>query len=447
MQRARTRFRAAGNSPSRIFASVIESHRAAGAPCLVPGRMSHGFAFVDRNFSTPWVESSHLETPIESLLDTSLGAVPHTSTAWVAGSPGLGNHIVSGTAGSGLTPSRRVNLLSQTESWSDASAWSRSNLNVTDGISDPFGGTAACRVTASANFGFIRQSGASPAFPTNNRVWLRRAAGSGAVYICGANTNSFTQLVTLTGSWQEFVIVSTGTTAAVGLQLDVSGDAVDVAFPDIRSQAYSAIGLPTYQRVGNVASAPRDYDRDPSAWALWLDNRSGTANMQTLGTLDLTATDRLCTSAVLVKTQDAAVQLALEISPNISANNGSAYLAVPGSAAALNIAFAAKGTAQTTPAPPAAAAIVAAISTRSEIATPYNAASVNGSAPTFSGGSLGTGNFGNHRVYYGSRAGIGLYFTGRQAERLPLILDGRFIDANTLAVISKAHAAEQRLNF
>ena len=108
-------------------------------------------------------------------------------------------------------------------------AWPKTNLTVATGVSDPFGGTSAQTLTATAANGFFNQL--QPASGANyvSSIWVRRRTGSGAVRLANpGNTSSAT--LALTSSWQRMFVAGPSNLGFIHSLLNIvtSGDAVDV---------------------------------------------------------------------------------------------------------------------------------------------------------------------------------------------------------------------------
>ena len=128
--------------------------------------------------------------------------------------------------------------------------------------------------------------------------------------------------------------------------------------------------------------------------------------------IDFTATDKVSLFAGVRKLSTVS-GLVLELSSSLSANNGSFYLASPAGQEFPNqIAFANKGTlfafAQNPNLPPPISVVV---SCKGNIAASSTIIRTNGTQFSSAAG-LGTGNYGNHPLYIGRRAGTSLPFTG-----------------------------------
>jgi hypothetical protein len=132
------------------------------------------------------------------------------------------------------------------------SAWIKTNVAVTSGIADPFSGTAAQTVTATAAAGFFAQFGAAAGANYVSSLWARRRTGSGAVRLYDPAHDATYATLALTGSWQKFSIAGppgSGNAYNV-LYLAVSGDAVDVYGPQVEQSLVSTPG-PYFQTLAS----------------------------------------------------------------------------------------------------------------------------------------------------------------------------------------------------
>lgn len=107
--------------------------------------------------------------------------------------------------------------------------WTRTNMTVSaPGISDPFNGTGARTLTATAVNADLRQALASSvSLSRQGNLWLKRRTGSGTISLINPDAVGLTNAV-VTANWQRFPTTAiTSVTRYVGMQIAVSGDAVD----------------------------------------------------------------------------------------------------------------------------------------------------------------------------------------------------------------------------
>lgn len=141
------------------------------------------------------------------------------------------------------------NLVNYSSALTNA-AWTKTNVAVTSGAADPFGGTAAQTITSSAANGLCFQSAVALSGNFVSSIWVRRNVGAGAVYL-RTPTNTTTP-INVTSSWQRFS--TSGPPAAIGrvyhaLQLATSGDAIDVYGAQMEQSLASTPG-PYFSTLG-----------------------------------------------------------------------------------------------------------------------------------------------------------------------------------------------------
>ena len=134
--------------------------------------------------------------------------------------------------------------------------WVNSGLTVTPSVSDPWGGTTAQTLTSTANNKEIYQN--IPTVAGNKHAaatWIRRRTGTGTIRMY---CNNALVVLPLTSTWQRLGASATavGALVYVGINIAVSGDAVDI----VRIQHENTTGQSNqnpseYVSVG-VLSAP-----------------------------------------------------------------------------------------------------------------------------------------------------------------------------------------------
>jgi hypothetical protein len=161
-----------------------------------------------------------------------------------------------------------ANLLLQSNTPSNA-AYTKSNLSITTGVTDPNGGTTASTLTATLANGRIYQGVAVIAQnPYVGSVWLRRRTGTGNVTWESANVG-VGPTITLTSSWQRFTYDATtaptkpgSSTYYYGLRIDTAGDAIDIAFGQVEPVTYQTTPG-TYNGTTTAAYYGPRFDYDP----------------------------------------------------------------------------------------------------------------------------------------------------------------------------------------
>jgi len=154
------------------------------------------------------------------------------------------------------------------------SAWSKSNVSVAAGASDPLGGTDAQTITATAANSFIDQFVAASGANYVSSVWARRRTGTGAVKLSDPAHDGTLLTMPLTSSWQRFSIAGPPLSAHAAslINLATPGDAIDVYAPQVeqsliatpgpyfKTAASQYFGAPWITAAGALA--------DPSAYAI-----------------------------------------------------------------------------------------------------------------------------------------------------------------------------------
>lgn len=165
-----------------------------------------------------------------------------------------GNHAIQATSASRPTLSARYNLLTKTEQLNVA-PWVATSVTVASGATDPNSGSTAWTLTASAVSAELNQPITSAPAGTY-KIYVKRRTGTGLIYLVNGTVPTYTSIA-VTSSWQEFTVTSAATgTCYFGIAFQMSGDAVDVWHPDMRSANDASLSIPAYQRVNTST----DYD-------------------------------------------------------------------------------------------------------------------------------------------------------------------------------------------
>ena len=159
------------------------------------------------------------------------------------------------------------NLIANSATLSGATT---SNMTVSGPVADPFGGTTASTLTATAAGGWFQEGSTYSGYVNVvGSVWLRRRSGSGTVSL-KASDGSLTP-VALTGSWHRFSVASSATGYGyVAVILSTNADQVDVCAPQVE---YSTVSTPgpyyataasiylggPYITVGGILADPSTY--------------------------------------------------------------------------------------------------------------------------------------------------------------------------------------------
>jgi hypothetical protein len=175
---------------------------------------------------------------------------------------------------------------------------------------------------------------------------------------------------------------------------------------DCRLTAFAAMNLPAYQSVTSATV----YDTAGFRPMLYFD---GTSDALATSAIDLTGTDQSMALCNVLKVADAAFSIAYETSATIVSNDGVLQLSAPGGATA-TYRVASKGTviADITSAASFAAPNLACLRAVADISSDSLTLSRNGTQIATSASNQGTGNYGNHALYIGARAGTSLWFKG-----------------------------------
>ena len=110
--------------------------------------------------------------------------------------------------------------------------WVPVAVTTASGYSGPDGLTSATRLTATDTGAYITQSITSAAAVRITSVYVKRVTGAGAISLSNFTATTW-EAVTVTSAWTRVATVASGAGAAnpvVGIQIAVSGDAVDVSY-------------------------------------------------------------------------------------------------------------------------------------------------------------------------------------------------------------------------
>lgn len=196
-----------------------------------------------------------LETSIVPIRGVGSATFTRATTATVQDWEGRIYNVLSGEARfKGL---RRVyNLYRRTQDLTSAGTWAFANATTATGITDPFGGTTAIRITATAINATMGTGTIAPA--AGSRVtysmWIRRVTGTGAIFT-GRGASDITAAVT--ASWQRIAVTITSDGGnPVPVKLAVSGDAVEIAFLQAENVTGQSNENPSEYVSVDVESAP-----------------------------------------------------------------------------------------------------------------------------------------------------------------------------------------------
>lgn len=202
---------------------------------------------------------------ITAVTDQTVGVVTgNTPSGWVIDNLSIrkvaGNHLYQDTSTSRPVLKALYNRLTKTEDFANA-AWSKTNVTIAAGITDPIGGTNAARITATGAGAYAHQTftNGSAVISYTRKIWIRRVTGTGTIRLYNPDGTTWTDITgQVTTSWQEFTTGASNIAAAAlcyghTAYLATSGDVVDIAFPDLRATNDFALDIPTYQRVNTTS--------------------------------------------------------------------------------------------------------------------------------------------------------------------------------------------------
>jgi len=303
----------------------------------------------------------------------------------------------------------------------DDAAWSKTNVTVTaNAIAAPDGTTTADKVEAATTAATILSQNAGAVGTTTMTFSIYGKQGSGAtdanVFVIRNSTTS-TNLLAYTVNWTTGVVTVTGGSGSVS-----SVDAGNGWWRIIATVSSGITAGNTMLAYSAFAGGSETAGEFSYIWGAQLETGSTATAFQNVGT------DKMSLFSGLSKVSDAAVSIVAELSLSSVTNNGSFYLAVPGSAGVGNYAFSSKGTTPSTPTAVIAAPDTAVITGLSDISAPFSTIRRNAVAST-STGSQGTGTFLSYPLYFGRRNNATLPFNGRIFQ---LIIRGAATDSVTV---------------
>jgi len=170
------------------------------------------------------------------------------------------------------------NLLTYSNTFSNA-AWAKSNVTVSSGVSDPFGGTNAWTLTATAgsdtavlyNPTTLPGSAVVGQTPLMQTFWVKRRTGSGTIN-WSALAVGVGSSIAVTSSWTQVSLFSPapgGGTGYFGIRLSTNGDAIDIYAPTFSIVTYETTPRTADQVITTAAAyyGPR-IDYDPNTLAV-----------------------------------------------------------------------------------------------------------------------------------------------------------------------------------
>jgi len=171
------------------------------------------------------------------------------------------------------------NLLTYSNTFTNA-AWTTFALNLTTGVSDPIGGTAATRIAATNNNAYVFATASSnTSINFVSSIWVRRVAGTGAVKLQTPNGTNTT--ISVTSSWVQYYTSGPGASpsSVVALVVSTIGDVVDIYAGVLSAVTYETTPRPGDQVITTTAAyyGPR-FDYNPATLAAkgWLNEAAAT---------------------------------------------------------------------------------------------------------------------------------------------------------------------------
>lgn len=170
-----------------------------------------------------------------------------------------------------------------------------------------------------------------------------------------------------------------------------------------------------------------------------------TSSVASAATINFSGTNRITVVAGVYKASDAATAMLAEISVNATTQSGAWFLTAPNTNGGANYGGRVRGDqAGATVIPTGfAAPHYAVLSLQCDISADVNILRVNGNAGTSSATDQGAGNFGNHTLYIGRRAGATLPFNG---NLYGLIVCGAARSTSEIARAERWMAAEMGIS-
>ena len=339
----------------------------------------------------------------------------------------LGNHAIQATTTKRPVYSRRVNLLTKTEQFSDA-AWFKGGYGgglpptvIANDASGPASDGFADKVTFfSAGAGAQSLLFATAAFsPIAYRGVLCLKAASpgdvGKIIALRHAASSAYLLITLTADYQvisrnETALAAVGGSLDIALRPDVGTSSGEVSI----HLAYASLTLAAdahlpYQRV----NTDTDYDAAPAKFPAYL-RFDGVDDALQTGNINFTGTDKMTVWAGVTKLSDAATNTVVELSASKNANNGVFALFAPLTGGSPDISWYSKGTNERLAGSTSESAPVTRVITGiGDISGDISSIRLNGAIVNTETADQGSGNFGNYPLYIGARANTSLYFNGR----------------------------------
>jgi hypothetical protein len=386
-----------------------------------------------------WYDPSDFSTMFQ---DTA-GSTPVTAVEQPVGrindKSGRGNNATQGTAAARPTLRARYNLLTYSEQFNNAAWTDFGTPSVSANAAVAPDGTTTADLVTIATSGHGKSSAFfSAAAAVNHALVLHVKANVGTqlqimlnYYNAGssylgqdAQTITIASGTDLGNGWYRHTLSGTTLATTAFIQFRFVSVAASNSFyiwgADLRV-TNDGVGLPVYQRI----AAATDYDTAGFPPYLAFD---GTDDGLVTSAIDFSATDEM-TIVAGVRSLRAAGMI-YELSATTDSNDGSLHHYDGGST---SLQFISKGTTARTLTPTVATGPLSWVSSAvSDISVPSMEVRLNGASAASSALTQGTGNFGNHIFYIGSRGGSAFRFNGRLYG---LIIRGKTTDVSQLSAI------------
>ena len=297
----------------------------------------------------------------------------------------------------------------------------------------------------------LRASGVVGLVGTATAATYNTSTGEGVVHRVDLPNQSFVEVPVIAGTFYRIEISQT--TGSIGMQvrdgaanttilLNITAGATVSAFVNPTSSKLVITGsganagftltslkpLPGNHRYQASAGSRPQYVEDGALRYLLYD---GVDDFLETNAVDFTGTDKMTVWWGGRKLSDAEAGSAIELSPRSDTNDGTFEFRAPRSSGAGNYRFLARGvtTAQEAIAASFSAPVSNVVTGIIDFAAPLIAIRANGLGISSNALSMGGGNFGNHKLFFGRRGGTVIPFNGREHQ---VIIRGAETDLATI---------------
>jgi hypothetical protein len=143
------------------------------------------------------------------------------------------------------------NLFIYSNTFSNA-AWVATNATIASGVTDPFAGTTAFSMTATAGNATLYQTLTLTATPYTESIYIQRVTGTGTINL--TLDGSTLSPVTITGSWVKYTYTATPSAGSktIGIQIVTSGDAINIYGSQLENRSsVTATNITTISALNN----------------------------------------------------------------------------------------------------------------------------------------------------------------------------------------------------